>query len=237
MVALTVVALILAAVIFDVIVARARQAVRRRRGNLRIATVEDNETLFLKSRISHDISQGVFHTRSHTWLHFLWMKEGKAIVGMDDLLHRVIGRFDEVQLPPVGQRLIRGEKAVLVRQGDRVLYFPSPASGVVLGTNIALLEDPGLAKSDPYGAGWFFSMQPTNPDADIPHHMIMRRAADWNAREVERIREFFADLMRKGAWVRRAGGAPEIEGILEKMDDKVWVIFKDLFIYQHEWRG
>lgn len=234
MVALTVVSLILAAVIFDVIVTRVGQTIRKRHRR-RIAMEEGNETLFLKSRITPDIAQGVFHTRSHTWL--LWQKEGKALVGMDDLLHRVIGRFDEVRLPSVGQRLNRSEKAALVRQGDRVLYFPSPASGVVREINTALLENPGLAKSDPYGAGWFFSIQPTNPDTDIQHHMIMRRAADWSARETERIREFFVDLMRKGARVRNDGGAPAIEGILEKMDDKVWVIFKDLFIYQHEWRS
>jgi glycine cleavage system H protein len=39
-----------------------------------------------------------------------------------------------------------------------------PISGTVTEVNEALRDDPSLANTDPLGAGWFFKVQPSDPD-------------------------------------------------------------------------
>lgn len=184
--------------------------------------------------MQYKTARGAFHHRGHTWI--LWRRDGKLVVGMDDLLHRIVGGFDEVRLPEPGTSVSQGEKAVLVRQGDRVLWLPSPASGTVIEANTAIRTDPSLAKKDPYDTGWLFILSPSRPDEDLLHLMISRRAEDWLRREVERMRVFFDDLLQKGAALQDSAAPSSLDGILERLDYNIWVFFKDQFIYQQEWR-
>jgi glycine cleavage system H protein len=235
MVALSVIGLIIAALLFDIVVSQIKQAIRRSRRKKRGASAVAGEAKLLESRIDAKVEPGVFHYRGQTWCHL--RPDGNAVVGVNDLIHRIVGRFDEVRPPAPGQYLRRGGKAVLVRQGDNVLYLLSPLTGTVSAVNEKLATEPELPKNDPYGAGWLYSIAPEEADLDISYLMIMRRAEEWVRRETERMRAFFIDLYHKGAAVKSAPDANEFEGILERLDDKVWVIFKDQFIYQQEWRS
>lgn len=233
MVALSVAGIMVVLIVADIIMSRLFVSVRlSERGRVRRG---DDKAPALDGSLDAGISQGMFHHRGHTWVH--WRPEGAALIGADDLLHRVIGRIDEVRPPPLGEQVKQGEKAVMLRQNDRVLYLTSPVTGMVTAVNPELENAPELIKSSPYDKGWIFETAPSNPEEDLLHLVLADRARTWIARESRRIR-FFIDARLKSGENRMLGErSADINGILEYLSDETWVLFKDQFIYQREWRS
>lgn len=236
MVALSVIALIVGAVLFDIILVRVFRALNAHRRQKLLQETGNTTVPLSTSRLDVTVAPGAFHHKGQTWLQ--WRMDGSMVVGMNDLLHRVIGRIDEIRLPETGGMVKRGDKAVMIRQGDRVLYLLSPATGIITKTNTAVIENPSLPKTDPYNAGWLYTMNPGDTEQDMGYLMIARRAEDWISREKERMRNHFIDLLHKGKGKTAGGEMPSsLNGIVEKMDEEMWVVFKDQFIYHREWRS
>lgn len=235
MVALGIVGLIIGALVFDIVVTTTGRMIGVRRRNNRMRLSGAGDLPLLTESLDFRIAPGFFHTRGHVWLN--WRPDGKIVVGVNDLLPRVAGRIDELLPPAYGSNLRRGEKAVLLRQGDRVLYLPSPAEGFVVESNPAVHDNPHLVKEDPYGEGWLYVMLPTTAEADMPYWMVSRRAEDWLRRETERMRHFFLETLNTGAEVASGASNAGMVGLLERMNDTVWMFFKNQFIYQQEWRS
>ncbi|MEW6203317.1 MAG: glycine cleavage system protein H [bacterium] len=235
MVALVTIGIIIGAIVFDIAITHLSQALRMRR--LRNSAQHGNASAVftLPSHLNMRISPGMFHYHGHTWLQLL--PDGRAVVGMNDLLHRIIGRIDEIHPTDTGKHLRQGEKAILIRQGEKLLFLTSPVSGSVIETNSALRSDPALSKQDPYNNGWLFVLNPRNLEIELPHLMVASQAEQWLHREISRIRLFFEDLLHRKTPLPQQNETLQLEGILEKMDDETWILFKDLFIYQWEWRG
>ena len=234
MVALSTIAVILTAILFDLLITRISYYLNVRRRNRLIIESGDASIPLSTSRLDIMVAPGAFHYKGHTWLQ--WKMDGSMVVGMNDLLHRVIGKLDEIRLPQPGHKLLRGEKSVMLRQGDKVLYLLSPASGIVTKVNEDVINNPSISKNDPYNAGWLYIMSPGDADQDMAFLMVARRAEEWMSREKERMRNYFIDMLHKGNG--KKGSAPKgLDGIMEGMDDETWVMFKDHFIYHKEWRG
>ena len=81
-------------------------------------------------------------------------------VGVDDLVHRLIGPLDGLELPKAGTVLRQGEPAFTLRAGGHAFDVRSPVDGVVLAANAEVLAAPERAGADPYGAGWLVSVAP-----------------------------------------------------------------------------
>lgn len=237
MVALTIIGIIISAIALDIIMSYIRtllgmylQHKQLRGSGNRIGKV------ILDDHIEMHISPGVFYHRGHLWLH--WRFDGKVVIGINDLIHRIIGNFDEICLPAPGKHLRHGDKAVLIRQGSKILFLLSPVSGVVFEINPLLTTNPTTSKKEPYGAGWLFKMQPEDIETSMVNLMISSQAEDWLYREIKRIRAFFKDFLQQKTYaIQQEDGFISLEGILEKMDDRVWILFKDYFVYQQEWRA
>jgi len=180
------------------------------------------------------VSRGMFHHRGHTWAH--WRPDGQVLVGADDLLHRIIGRIDEIRCPATGSSISQGEKAVMIRQGERVLYILSPVTGVVSSINHSIESDPGALRESPYERGWIFEVTPTRAVEDIRSLMLSETAEEWIVREERRIRRFIERRLRTAEWDLPGGLPDDINGILEHLGEETWILFKDQFIYQQEWR-
>ena len=67
-----------------------------------------------------------------------------------------------VELPKIGQKLIKGEEAGIVESVKAASDVYAPLSGVVTEVNDAVETEPELVNRDPYGRGWFFKMNQIN---------------------------------------------------------------------------
>jgi glycine cleavage system H protein len=129
---------------------------------------------------------GLSYAPGHTWM----KEEGKFLkVGIDDLAQSILPWTVAAELPRVGQVVQEGEPVATLSCGDRSIRIAAPASGRVVARNDEVLREPTLAKSDSYGAGWLFAVEPANDSwKSIP---FGEAARNWLRAEGERLTRFF----------------------------------------------
>jgi glycine cleavage system H lipoate-binding protein len=100
---------------------------------------------------------GLSYAPGHTWVR----PEGNRLrVGIDDLAQRLFPWAVAVELPPPGRKVREGEPVAVVSAGGREARVAAPVSGTVVTVNAAVVREPTLLKSDSYGRGWLFSVEP-----------------------------------------------------------------------------
>ncbi len=97
----------------------------------------------------------------HTWA--LSESPNLVRVGMDDFASMLSGKLESITLPHRGQWIRQGQKMCTLYRDDVAVDMVSPIEGSVSDINQALIKDPKLALSDPYGEGWLVTVQA--PDA------------------------------------------------------------------------
>lgn len=121
----------------------------------------------------------------HTWA----LQESPTLVrvGMDDFGARLAGNVESISLPKRGQWIRQGQKfAALLRDGQKA-ELVSPVEGEVTNVNDAVLQDPALANTDPYGQGWLLSV--VSPDASTNFRNLLNGtlARKWMADAAHRL--------------------------------------------------
>ena len=91
------------------------------------------------------------YTKEHEWL----SDEGGIItMGITDYAQSALGDIVYVQLPKVGDNVNAGAVCGEVESTKSVSEIYSPVTGTISEVNSALVSNPELLNSDPYGAGW-----------------------------------------------------------------------------------
>jgi glycine cleavage system H lipoate-binding protein len=143
----------------------------------------------------------------HTWA----VKEGRQVVriGLDDFAARLVGRLDQIQLPARGRWLRQGERAWAVARGNHRFEMLSPIEGEVVDVNEEVLRDPSLAHRDPYGAGWFLTVNAPAVDANMKNLLRGRLAHHWMEESVAALRTWASPVAPIGLG---SGPRAEVEG-------------------------
>ena len=64
----------------------------------------------------------------------------------------------------------------------------APVSGVITKRNHAVLSDPLLVNTNPYGGGWLVEMDPTDWEREAQELVSGEDIREWAATEAERFR-------------------------------------------------
>lgn len=104
------------------------------------------------------------YTKEHEWARD--NGDGTITVGITDFAQDALGDVTFVELPPAGRQLAANETFGVVESVKTFSDLFSPVAGEVLETNAALVDDPSVLNTDPYGAGWMLKLRPANP-ADV----------------------------------------------------------------------
>ena len=83
---------------------------------------------------------------------------GPAGIGISAVAADALGDIVYVDLPEVGSTVTAGETCGEVESTKSVSDLYAPVTGEVTETNPAVVDDPSLINSDPYGAGWLFKV-------------------------------------------------------------------------------
>ena len=103
---------------------------------------------------------GVKYQKSHEWAR----KEGDlVVVGISDYAQDSLGDVVFVELPAKGKTFKKEETFGVVESVKAASDVYAPVSGVVEEVNEALKDEPALINTDPFGAGWFIKLKPSNP--------------------------------------------------------------------------
>lgn len=106
------------------------------------------------------IPEDLSYTDQHEWIRV----EGKvAAVGISHYAQDALGDVTFVELPVVGKVLAKGEEACAIESAKAAVSVYAPASGKVVAANEQLEDDPGLVNSSPYGEGWIYRIELSDP--------------------------------------------------------------------------
>ena len=99
------------------------------------------------------------YTDQHEWIK---TTDGGVLVGITDYAQDALGDVVFVDLPEVGREVAAGDAIAEVESTKSVAEVYAPLAGTIGEVNGALADTPELLNSDPYEAGWFFLIAPTD---------------------------------------------------------------------------
>jgi len=118
---------------------------------------------------------------------FMWAKvDGNiAKVGLIDFAQKMAGDISYVEMPFDGDSVSQDSEVGTIETGKWVGKIFSPVSGIVKATNEKLYDDPTLINKDPYGDGWIFEIEMSNPD-ELDNLMKGDDAVAWLKEEIKK---------------------------------------------------
>ena len=116
------------------------------------------------------------YTSDHEWAR---LEDGAVRMGITDYAQDALGDVVFVQLPEPGTTLESGASVSEVESTKSVSDIFAPVSGTVVARTEALDSAPELVNTDPYGDGWIFVVEMSDPteldalmDADAYRQLV-----------------------------------------------------------------
>jgi glycine cleavage system H protein len=100
------------------------------------------------------------YAKSHEWVH---VSGEMATVGITDHAQHELTDIVFVELPTNGRRVRAGDACAVVESVKTASDIYSPVSGLISEINLAVVDNPALANTDPYVGGWLFKLKLSNP--------------------------------------------------------------------------
>ena len=98
------------------------------------------------------------YSENHEWVRL--QSDGSITVGISDYAQEALGDVVYVDLPETGRLVAAGEVFAEVESTKSVNDVYAPVAGRITAVNEALVDTPELVNSDPFGAGWFATIEP-----------------------------------------------------------------------------
>jgi glycine cleavage system H protein len=108
-----------------------------------------------------EIPSELRYRKSHEWVRD--EGNGTAVVGISDPAQAALGDMVFVELPEPGMSYNQGEPCAVVESVKAASDAYAPVSFEVIEANSALEDNPELVNTDPYGDGWLFKIQMSDP--------------------------------------------------------------------------
>jgi glycine cleavage system H protein len=100
------------------------------------------------------------YAKTHEWVR---VAGEYATIGITDHAQHELTDIVFVELPKVGRTLKAGESCAVVESVKTASDIYTPVSGEITAVNDAVVANPALVNTDPYGEGWFFKIKLSNP--------------------------------------------------------------------------
>ncbi|HOQ52601.1 MAG TPA: glycine cleavage system protein GcvH [Micropruina sp.] len=95
-----------------------------------------------------------------------WVRSGNGSIvriGITSYAADALGDVVYVSLPQVGEEVAKDDACLEVESTKSVSDVFSPASGVITSVNDLLNTTPEVINADPYGDGWMFELEVSDP--------------------------------------------------------------------------
>tara|TARA_B110000014_G_C20087040_1_gene568684 strand:- start:148 stop:531 length:384 start_codon:yes stop_codon:yes gene_type:complete len=100
------------------------------------------------------------YSKSHEWA---LVDSNNALIGITDFAQDELGDIVFIELPSVGETLIKDQIFGLVESIKAVSDLYAPLSGTILDINPALETEPEQVNDDPYDLGWMLKIELKDP--------------------------------------------------------------------------
>ncbi len=100
------------------------------------------------------------YTTTHEWVS---LNGSTATVGVTDHAQKEISDVVFVELPKSGRALKQKESAMVLESVKAAFDIYAPLSGKIVKVNDKLKSNPELVNRSPYGDGWLFQIECSDP--------------------------------------------------------------------------
>lgn len=111
--------------------------------------------------MSANVPSDLKYAKTHEWVR---INGEVATVGITDHAQHELTDVVFVELPAVGRAVKAGEACAVVESVKTASDIYTPVSGEVVAVNQAVVDQPALVNTDPYGGGWLFQIKFSNPE-------------------------------------------------------------------------
>lgn len=110
-----------------------------------------------------EIPKDLSYTKSHEWIDY--DGDGTCTVGVTDHAQSSLGDLVFVELPEVGATVGAGDGVAVVESVKAASDIYAPLAGEIAEVNEQLEDSPELVNEDPFGEGWLFKINLSDPSA------------------------------------------------------------------------
>ncbi len=96
------------------------------------------------------------YTEEHEWI---FVEDSLGKIGITDHAQEELGDVVYVELPEVGDKIVKGEPFGSVESVKAASDLFAPVSGTVVEINEALIDRPELVNEKPYDDGWMIVVE------------------------------------------------------------------------------
>jgi glycine cleavage system H lipoate-binding protein len=164
----------------------------------------------------------------HTWA----LSESPSLVrvGMDDFASKLTGKLENITLPQRGQWIRQGQKLCTIYHDDAAVDMVSPIEGTVSDINQAVLQNPKLALSDPYGDGWLVTVNAPDAKTSFKNLLGGPLARWWTEESASRLQRRIPVAMAFAGALAQDGGEA-INDVAAQIPDQEWApLAKEFFL-------
>jgi glycine cleavage system H protein len=106
------------------------------------------------------VSTPLRYAQSHEWIR---VEGNTGYVGISDHAQKEVTDVVYVEMAKTGKTVKAGEEATTMESVKAAFSIYAPVSGKISKTNNALEGDPGLINKSPFGDGWIFALEISDP--------------------------------------------------------------------------
>ena len=166
----------------------------------------------------------------HTWA----LSESPTLVriGMDDFASKLTGKLENITLPQRGQWIRQGQKMCTIYRDGCTVDMVSPIEGTVSDINRAVVENPKLALSDPYGDGWLVTVSAPDAKTSFKNLLGGPLARWWMEESASRLQRRMptATAMAFAGALAQDGGVA-VDNVSAEIPDQDWLpLAKEFFL-------
>jgi len=104
-----------------------------------------------------DFPDNLKYSKEHEWV--MMIEDDVALIGITEYAQSELGDVVYVELPEVGEKIIKDDPFGSVESVKAVSDLFAPVSGTVIEVNDSLSDNPELVNEDFYGDGWMIKVQ------------------------------------------------------------------------------
>jgi glycine cleavage system H protein len=107
-----------------------------------------------------DVPDDLRYTKDHEWVR---VEGARARIGITEYAQDALGDIVFVQIPEIGAAVERGSTVSEVESTKSVSDIYAPVTGSIVEVNTELADAPERLNEDPYGEGWIFVIEVSDP--------------------------------------------------------------------------
>ena len=109
------------------------------------------------------VKVGYLYSQEEFWAN---IQDGVATVGLTDFMQKAKGDVAFLETVEPGTEVKQGDEIGKIETIKATFGIISPVTGKVAEVNPEMEASPYLINQDPYGAGWIYRIELSNPEAD-----------------------------------------------------------------------